>query len=289
MMLDKKLENRFLIGITIFITSCFLFFLTSKLWMYDDEPINQTSFNTVLNGLSQTEIILNSWEYNPKTQTMEVFLNLKQTGTDPFKPTYEFSARAPKSDKQYEVTIAFQENENVVLQIHSVPADYKLIGLFVKENRDSSVVDASMEDKSNSIELEKERVLVGDYRKVTLNEELQIRSEKEYQREFVYQEIATLQKRNQWLVENQLPQQRKLIANYEQEINKLKERLSYETKAEKKETTELIHYKEQSIESVQEKKEELHLEIDVLKEKEKMLHQRLKDIEGKVVKSNEKK
>ena len=38
--------------------------LTSKLWMYDDDPINQTPFNQVIKQLDQTDITLKKWAYN---------------------------------------------------------------------------------------------------------------------------------------------------------------------------------------------------------------------------------
>src|SRR5690625_5192335 len=101
--LSNSRENKLYIGIIM--TLCILLgiFFTSKHWMYDDSIIAQTDYNESINGLSQTTLILRSWEYNPENNLMEVTIEREHTGTDAVEPTVEFEPKG-KENKEKEHT-----------------------------------------------------------------------------------------------------------------------------------------------------------------------------------------
>src|SRR5699024_12696984 len=85
--LNRGIENKIYICIIITLGVLFGVFFTSKSWMYDASAIAQTPYNESINSLSQTTLILTSWEYNPKNQLMEVTIESDNTETDTAEKT----------------------------------------------------------------------------------------------------------------------------------------------------------------------------------------------------------
>lgn len=292
--LNRGFENFFYRAFIIVITLGFLLFFTSKLWLYDDNPIKQTPFNRDIAGLEQTTLVLKKWHYNPDKLLMEVMLETKHTGADQVKPTFAFAAKASQTLEVYPVKIVYQQNNQYVLHISQVPEDYKVIGVFVKELRDPKILESAARDQllaekgsiDESIELElpkpKEKIIVGDYREIQLDKTLDVKTESAYQVEFISLEIAQIDRQITTLETQQLPLQDEIISSIKNEITQLESELVYKTDDEKDGVQQQIAKKKVAIENVLEKQEQYEQRIEELQQKRVKLLEKIEKIhEGK--------
>lgn len=288
----KGNENKFYIGLIVVISICFITFLTSKLWMYDDNPIMQTPFYTELSGLDQTALVLNKWEYNPEKMLMEVALETKHIGSDQVKPTFTFEAKERDSMEEYPVKVVYKDDINIVVQIQNVPETYRIIGLFVLEHRDKNMLetDSMMSlDSSGSIDQDEElvkaelpkpqeKIVVGDYRKIKINQQLKTKQAIDYQIENIEREIKQTEQKIKALETERIPLQKQLIKEIEQEIQTLKNEQKYQTETEKMDAESQISSKNEAIQNTKRQKEEYQEEVKTLKEKHEKLLVKLQDV-----------
>src|SRR5690625_923472 len=208
--MDSGLENKFTVVALSVAVLLFSVFFTSKIWMYDDEEILQTPFGTPVSGLNQTILTLKKWEYNPNKELMEVSLELQHTGTDIVKPTFTFTSKERESEIEYPVQVVYKDDTNMVVQIENVPETYRVIGLFVNEHRDVKIVESELREQYESeegsvdqdgevVKMETpkptEKVLMGDYRKIKMNNNLVTKGAIDYQIENVEHEIKLVKER----------------------------------------------------------------------------------------------
>lgn len=284
--INRGRENKFYLGVVTFLVISFAVFFTSKMWMYDDNPINQTPFYTEIAGLEQTKIILQKWEYNPDKELMEVILEMKHTGADTVKPTFAFAAKESKSLKEYPVEVMYQHENNFVLHIRQVPIEFRVVGLFVKEMRDKKILESELkaaqenvlgsldqdgEMKKITLPQPKEKIIVGDYRKIKVNRQLENKSKWTYQQEQIDIEIKLLTKQIQILEKEQMPLQDAIIVDIKKEIAVLEDEMKFQTESEKQETRQQIINHETDIGYAEEKKISYKEEANELREKRKML------------------
>lgn len=78
--ITKGKENKFYYALIIFVLVLFTLFLSSKSFMFDDEPILQTEFDQPIPGLEHVNLILKKWEYNPSKKLMQVQLKTEEIG-----------------------------------------------------------------------------------------------------------------------------------------------------------------------------------------------------------------
>lgn len=289
----KGNENKFYVGLIVVIVVCFITFFTSKMWMYDDSDIMQTPFYTELSGLDQTALILHKWEYNPENMLMEVTLETKHIGSDQVKPTFTFEAKERESLEEYPVKVVYKDDINIVVQIQNVPETYHIIGLFVYEHRDKKMIESelkmtslnssgSIDQDENHKQLElpkpKEKIIVGDYRKIKINPDLEIRSAIEYQIENIKREIHQIEQKIEALEKEHIPLQKQLIKEIEREIEVLKNEQQYQTETEKMDSEARIASKKDTIKNTIKQQEDYEKEVKTLKEKREKLLVKLQDI-----------
>ncbi|MFS0646115.1 hypothetical protein [Siminovitchia sp. 179-K 8D1 HS] len=288
-----SLENKFYVFSLCVIGICFITFFTSKAWMYDDNSIMQTPFHTEINGLDQTTLILNKWEYNPKRELMEVSITTKHTGSDQVKPTFSFVAKEKDSLESYPVEVVYKDEENMVVQVKKVPKDFRVIGLFVQEKRDQMIVEnemkATLMESSGTLDQDqneivykapkpKELVIAGDYRKIKINQNLETKDPIDYQTEQINREIKQVDKNLLALEKEQMPMQQKLISSIEKEIDTLEKTMEYQTEEEKQESMAEIIAKKEAIENAKKDQEESEQEAEKLKEKREKLYKKLESL-----------
>lgn len=291
--LQKGKENKFYITVIFTTIVLFVVFFTSKLWMYDDNPNMQTPFNTDILGLDQTTLKLNRWEYNPEKKLMEVSIETIHTGTDVVKPTFTFEAKERDSLEEYPVKVVYEDDTNIVVQIENVPETYRIIGLFVYEHRDRKILEneareryslegdtLNPEETETELELPKpsEKILVGDYRSIKINTELETKDVIEYQIENVKREIKEVENQIKIIIEEKIPLQEELIVALEEEIETIKNDLEYQTKEEKEESESEIKSKNEAIGEAKKEINELKENINKLMEKREKLQEKLNSI-----------
>lgn len=281
--LNHGRENKFYIGIII--TLCILFgvFFTSKYWMYDDSAIAQTDYDKSINGLSQTTLTLRSWEYNPTNHLMEVTIEREHTGTDAVEPTFTFEAKGKETKDIYPAKKVYESDDIMVIHIENIPSTYHVIGLFVTEHRDSKILKqeykkqfkddnneaATDVDKMEQSTLSKpeEVIIVGDYRKIKENKNLVIKSEKEYKKENIIEEMKRIEQEISLIIDESIPFEEELIDTLAKEKATLKQDMKYETKEEKDQSEKEIEQKENAITSAEEEIEHYKNHVKELKEK----------------------
>lgn len=288
--INKGRENKFYVSLMAFVIISFLIIFTSKLWMYDDNPIKQTPFNKDILGLEQTTLILKKWHYNPEKGFMEVFLETRHTGSDNVRPTFAFAAKASKTLESYPVKIIYQKDNQFVLHISEVPQNYTVIGLFVKEIRDQKILESEARDKlfaekgavdpSSTLDLPqpKEKIIVGDYRKISADKTLKEMAQVVYEEEFIALEIEQIVKKINTLEKEQIPLQDDIIASIQNEMKQLESELVYKTEDEKQEVRLQLVKKKTAIENVNEKKEEYKNRLLEMQNKKKKLQEKIEMI-----------
>src|SRR5699024_6132586 len=122
-------ENRLYVIAIVIMTSLFTVFLSSKYWLYDDSAVAQTPYDKEISGLSETKVLLRSWEYNPDKKLMEVKLETDLRNSDDLNPSYEFEAMTKDKKKEFEAENVYHDNDNVVVHIKGVPKDYEQVVL----------------------------------------------------------------------------------------------------------------------------------------------------------------
>lgn len=278
--INKGLENKFYVSLMSFLIISFLIIFTSKLWMYDDNPIKQTPFNKDIVGLEQTTLILKKWHYNPEKGFMEVLLETRHTGSDNVKPTFAFAAKASKSLESYPVKIIYQKDNQYVLHISKVPEEYSVIGLFVKEIRDQKILESEARDK-----------LLAEKGAVDPSAVLDLPQPKEktqfaYQEEFIALEIDQIDKKIRTLEGEQIPLQDDIIASIQNEMKHLESELAYKTEDEKQEVRLQLVKKKTAIENVNEKKKDYQNRLIELQNKRKKLQEKIDMIGSDEMKKN---
>lgn len=287
--INRSLENKFYVILLIIVSLLFAIFLTSKMWMYDDNPIMQTPFFTEINGLDQTVLVLHKWEYNPENELMEVALETKHKGTDHIKPTLSFAAKERGSLVNYPVEVVYREGEHLILQIKDVPNNYRIIGLFVKETRDKkmlehemklSLLESNLESEVSELELPKpkEIIIIGDYRKIKINKDLKMKDNTSYQIEQIEREINQLDQKLKLLKEESIPLQEQIIVSIKKDIQGIEDEMKYKTETEKRDAEVEIKAKHDAIKKAMKKKEEYENEIIILQEKKEKLLEKMQDI-----------
>ncbi|MBS4203657.1 hypothetical protein [Lederbergia citrea] len=291
--MKRGLENKVYTIMLLVICICFITFFTSKFWMYDDHSIMQSPFHTEINGLEQTILRLNKWEYNPRKELMEVSITTKHTGSDLVKPTFSFAAKEKESLIDYPVKVVYADDANIIVHIKKVPKNYRIFGLFVKEKRDQAIVENEMKailmESSGTLDQDddeiaykepkpKKLVIIGDYRKIKTNKNLKTKEPIDYQKELINREIKQVEKKLSALEEKQMPLQQKLISSIEKEIKALEIDMEYQTEEEKQESMTRITSKKEAIENAKKDQEEHQQDVEKLKEKREKLYGKLESL-----------
>lgn len=294
--INKGIENKFYKLLVVTVGLLLAVFLTSKSWMYDDEPIAQTAFHTDIQGLDQTNLRLNSWEYNPEKLLMEVSITTIHRGSDPIQPSYSFAARERNATEEYPVEIVFYDNDNIVIQIKEVEEDFEVVGLYVREHRDEKILRRERAEQESNLAgninqdgdrkeegqeaKPSEKLLVGDYRTIKVNHELDNKDQIQYQIEYVELELTQIERQRSNIKENEIILQNELIEQLNVEISELEAEKEYQVENEKQETDAFIESKNKAIDQAKQEIEKLEKDLEIIDEKEQQLLKKLKNLTG---------
>ncbi|WP_174615273.1 hypothetical protein [Virgibacillus ihumii] len=289
--LTRGKENKTYLVMLVIGVLLFGVFFTSESWMYDDTVIAQTPFHESIGGLNQTTIVLRNWEYNPDNNLMEVTIETMHTGTDAVEPTFSFVSEGKDTGKTYPAHKVFKSDNKMVIQIENVPDDYRVIGLFITEHRDEEILKQAYKEQLNhdnnvattedgkidesELPEPEEIILVGDYRKISINKSLVTQTDKAYKKETIRSEMERIQNQMKTLVEDRIPFQKELISTLKKEKGSFQREMKFETKEEKLETEKEIQQKENAIQDTKE-------EIQKHQEKIKELRQKYQNREDKL-------
>ncbi|MEK5500994.1 hypothetical protein [Bacillus sp. FSL M8-0168] len=287
--ITKGKENKFYYALIIFVLVLFTLFLSSKSFMFDDEPILQTEFDQPIPGLEHVNLILKKWEYNPSKKLMQVQLKTEEIGGEVFNPKLKFKAKEKGEINYLKVDVVFHQDEDYVVQIKGVPSDYKEVGLIVSEEQESSPLEhgslgvnegdetsVGVQDKKDENKEEKTVVLRGDYRKIKENNKLKKKNRTEYVEDSIKEDLE-LKRTEIENLEKSIPIQDGVIDQLNDEISKIKANKKYQTESEKAESDTEIQRRKISIEEVKRQKADMETKLKEAKEKEKILKKKLEE------------
>src|SRR5699024_3513986 len=96
-----------------------------------------------------------------------------------------------------------------------------------------------------------EVIIVGDYRKIKENKNLVIKSEKEYKKENIIEEMKRIEQEISLIIDESIPFEKELIDTLAKEKATLKQEKKYKTKKEKNKSEKKIKKKKNEIASAE--------------------------------------
>src|SRR5699024_6375623 len=214
---------------------------------------------------------------------LPISLERNHTGTDAVEPTFSFYAKEQNESQKYNAELVYQSDNNMVVQIEDVPESFQVIGLFVTEHRDQNILkqaykkqlenkgdETAMTDqdiKESDLPESEEVIIVGDYRKIDINQSLVTKTDKGYKKENIIAEMERTKQEITTIIEEDIPFQEDLIKTLKTEKQSLKQDMAFETNEEQADTEREIEQKDKAIEDAKGEIEKLKKRVKDLRDK----------------------
>src|SRR5690606_3009404 len=125
--LKLNVSNLYILAAFLFILG-FGFFGTSKLFMAEDVPVNQSPLHTEMDLRANGKFTINDWTYDEKQNLMEV--TLVTNGMQDYLTQLDFTAVSrEKLSKKLPTEIVYNESDIYVIHIKEVPKDFNQMAL----------------------------------------------------------------------------------------------------------------------------------------------------------------
>lgn len=161
----------------------------------------------------------------------------------------------------------------------------KFLDLFELESNAS--LDQDEESTQYELPKPKEKIIIGDYRKIKTNKNLVMKDVFAYQVEQVEREIKQVEKKIMLLEDEKIPLQEQLIVSIKNDIQAIEDDMKYKTEVEKRAAQTEIKMKHEAIKNAMKQQEEHQKEIQLLQEKKEKLLEKLHDIRNDDEKESE--
>lgn len=239
--LRSSLRKKYM-TIAVLAAIIYVFFLSSKLWMPNaDNASNYTEIGTVLQiGNSDNKVTLINWEYSEAQEAMSVEMDLAST----IEPKF---AAVDKSGSRIPVNLRLAESGTYVLELSSVPADFRAISLRVTTGK-STVRLYTNESKVSRVSALSFYSTLDEYLEARIG-----RNQKQLEAE-----IADTQK--------QIADLNSQIEQYQQQIDQTTSRMPYLTRQQRSDAEASIKEWNQKISDCQNKISDLNETIQELKQ-----------------------
>ena len=278
----RKKSSIFFMGILLFVTLGFSFFLSSKFIFTEKIPIRNTTINEELSIPGSGSVIIQSWLYDPSKNEMEVTLltkDIKNLENDVLFNVFQRNGNL----NGLQVKTVFNDDEIYVLKIYGLSNEFQQVALDVIKQTDEEFNE--MEQTSHQKSEKHKQVLTtlyADQRKVK-QEKIDVKTDKEYE---VYLSDVLIEETNLQIkkAKNDIQNEETKQQTIQNEIKNNEEKLIYQTEDEKAETQSIIDGYQQLINESSEKKEQFEEKITLLNEKiEKLeLKKRESNLSGKL-------
>ncbi|KAA0956104.1 hypothetical protein FQ085_14765 [Planococcus sp. ANT_H30] len=279
-MAKKKKKNLKLNMSTLYITLAFMFILgfgffgTSKLFMAEDIPLNQTELNEEFDLKANGNFTIKEWAYDKEQNMMEV--TLITNGIEDYMTKLDFTAvsRERLSD-ELPTEIVYDESDIYIIHIKDVPKDFNQIALRFNKGK-KSYDDLFAEGEA---EEGKEKVISTVYtdQRVVKEEAIPDRNFTEYALE-ITGELITKAEQDINELEDKSGMTDDVIAEILKEIEQLQVDLLYQTVDEQVETNNDVFQLEKSIEGYEKEKEIMADDIKNIRAKVERLKQKQYDL-----------
>lgn len=273
--LKLNVSNLYILAAFLFILG-FGFFGTSKLFMAEDVPVNQSPLHTEMDLRANGKFTINDWTYDEKQNLMEV--TLVTNGMQDYLTQLDFTAVSrEKLSKKLPTEIVYNESDIYVIHIKEVPKDFNQMAL--RLNKDEKDFEKLFNEEEQVKEPEENQVISTIYtdERVVKAKRIEDKNYIEYALEISEELIAAVQKEIEKLEGNIIVTE-EIIAEIQQEIDRLQTDLLYQTVEEQVETNNEVFDLQKDIEDYEKEKQVLNEDIQNLQYKMERLKQKQYDL-----------
>lgn len=273
--LKINVSNLYILAAFIFILG-FGFFGTSKLFMAEDVPINQSPLQTEMDLRANGKFSINDWTYDKEQNLMEV--TLVTNGIQDYMTKLDFTAVSrERLSKELPTEIVYNESDIYVIHIKEVPKDFNQMAL--RLNKDEKDFEKLFAEEELAEEPEENQVISTIYtdERVVKAERIEDKNYTEYALEITGELIADAQTEIEKL-EEKIVVTDEILAEIQQEIERLQTDLLYQTVEEQVETNNEVFDLQKDIEGYEKEKQVLNEDIKNLQYKMERLKQKQYDL-----------
>lgn len=272
--LKLDMSNLYVV-LALFFVLGFGFFGTSKIFMAEKIPINQTELNTEFDLRSNGKFSINSWIYDEEKNKMEVII--VTNGMRDYSSELDFTSISRKNLKQeLPVDVVFNDNEIYILHINKVPKNFDQLAIRLHKT-EWNMKDIFAEPESVK---ENEKLVSTIYtdERVVERKPVDKKSDKEYTVQ-VTNDIIKQTKEKKDEMNKKIERANEVNERLNEEISNLKSDLLYQTMEEQIETNNKIYQLEREVESNKKEIEIMQQDIKNMDLKIEKLNQKKRDIE----------
>lgn len=272
--LKLDMSNLYVV-LALFFVLGFGFFGTSKIFMAEEIPINQTELNTEFDLRSNGKFSINSWIYDEEKNKMEVII--VTNGMRDYSSELDFTSISRKNLKQeLPVDVVFNDNEIYILHINKVPKNFDQLAIRLHKT-EWNMKDIFAEPESVK---ENEKLVSTIYtdERVVERKPVDKKDNKEYTVQ-VTNDIIKQTKEKKDEMNKKIERANEVNEGLNEEISNLKSDLLYQTMEEQIETNNKIYQLEREVESNKKEIEIMQQDIKNMDLKIEKLNQKIRDIE----------
>ncbi|MFJ8119667.1 hypothetical protein [Bacillus mycoides] len=263
----------------------FFAFLTSKIYMPNEEKLFHTETNKVIKLSGMGKLIVEQREYNPHKNFIEIRFRIERYEETGF--TFKAQEKG-KPGVQLPVKVLYEENGNYVVEVKELSPNWGALALDIynknseKEQMDirKFTQDANEYEEENTSTKSPNKLvqtIFTDQRKTKANDELLAENKKTYELDFI--------ERDKKDIETKIDNYGKAIKLEEEngksvfeKVKELKDEMKYQTEAEKTETQSKISSLESKIKSSEKNVELFKGEQKIARDKIKKLEEKAQEI-----------
>lgn len=271
--LKLDMSNLYVV-LALFFVLGFGFFGTSKIFMAEEIPINQTELNTEFDLRSNGKFSINSWIYDEEKNKMEVII--VTNGMRDYSSELDFTSISRKNLKQeLPVDVVFNDNEIYILHINKVPKNFDQLAIRLHKT-EWNMKDIFAEPESVK---ENEKLVSTIYtdERVVERKPVDKKDNKEYTVQ-VTNDIIKQTKEKKDEMNKKIERANEVNEGLNEEISNLKSDLLYQTMEEQIETNNKIYQLEREVESNKKEIEIMQQDIKNMDLKIEKLNQKIRDI-----------
>ena len=253
----------------------FVFFGTSKLFIAEEVPINQTELNTEFDLRTSGKFSINSWIYDEEKNIMEV--TIVTNGMKDYSSELDYSSISKSNLKQeLPIETVFNDNEIYILHISKVPKNFEQVALRLhrsEKNMQDIFIEEDIDSKTNKKLVS---TVYTDERKVDRGT-IELKSNRSYLLQ-VTEDIITETNVKKEDINKKIEKVILLNEDLNNEIEDLKKDLLYETLDEQIDTNNKIYRLEREVESKEKDIDLMRQDIKNMDSKIERLKQKKRDI-----------
>ncbi|MCW1929574.1 hypothetical protein [Bhargavaea beijingensis] len=271
--LKLNVSNLYIAMALVFVFG-FAIFGTSKIFLAEETPINQTELKKEFDLRTDGKLQINKWIYDEEQKMMEVVL--VTSGMKDYTTDLEFTAVSKKNvNQELPVEVVLNDNDIFILQVKDVPNNFDQLAIRLHKSQ-KALNTAFTEDEQAEQESNTFSTIYTDERVVD-RKRIDQQDAREYTNE-ITDELIVQTKEKQDLTKTEIENLTSINEEIQKGIEELQSELLYQTADEQIETNNTIYKLTQDIEMNNKKIEEKQADIHNLNAKIEKLEQKKRDM-----------